>query len=811
MVKYRQCNMTAGEIDPLLIARNDIDVYYKGLDKARNVVCLPEGGVQRRPGTFFVDKVFNELVYFAGLINITAPNGGIGANANDNDDNTTLATTVAINNTNPYVVVHYDLGAPTFVAFADVRNASITGGAAFSTFAIQASTDDVNWVNIGDQILMSTLPTFERRRVNDTYRYFRFAKVGAANLGANTATIGEFNIFVENATIANHTIVPFKISSDEEYMVMFSGGPGADTGNIAIYQDRLIKANISTQTYQSTVGIGAFQPPTDWASFGSSLLCLSALTPEQVPCILTRKNSPDVPFISSSYWRFDQVQFNNIPYHNFTPQNSNPAQTLTPSALSGEVTLTAGGGVVFAGTDVGNYVDGGGGRARITAFTSATVVTAVTVIPFYTINAMPAGSWTFEQGYEPAWSATRGYPSTATFHQDRLWLAGSSQRSNTIYGSVIKDYFNFDIGNVRDTDAIETTNNNVANVVKLTSHKSLVAFTTEEELSALIQRGQALVPSNSFFVPQTDIGSVPNLQPVISNSSIIFVKGNSSSLAQLNFSELEQSFTSENISVFSSHLIGRANDGTSVITDFALRKSTSAQETDWLLVVNQDGTMAVGSLMTEQNIKGFCLWEFENGAVSSVGVSGNDIYVIISRTIQGNVVLYLEVFDKTAYMDCAVSRDMGGNALIDRIEFLNGQTLRCIGDGLVLQDQTVINGQITLDQDVDGTAQVGINFNTRVRTLPIEQMTVVGEQLGKKRRISAANLVLYNTSQVLVNGAEISLRDPGPIILGQPLPVFTGRKRIQGIRGWDEYGQVELTQTDPLPMTVLAIGLEVDY
>lgn len=49
-----QTNFTAGEIDPLIRARNELKSYANGLEKATNVVCQPQGGITRRPGTRFI-------------------------------------------------------------------------------------------------------------------------------------------------------------------------------------------------------------------------------------------------------------------------------------------------------------------------------------------------------------------------------------------------------------------------------------------------------------------------------------------------------------------------------------------------------------------------------------------------------------------------------------------------------------------------------------------------------------------------------------------------------------------------------------
>ncbi len=52
-----QTNFTTGEVDPLLKARIDIQQYYNALDKARNVLVQPQGGVDRRPGLQYIDEI----------------------------------------------------------------------------------------------------------------------------------------------------------------------------------------------------------------------------------------------------------------------------------------------------------------------------------------------------------------------------------------------------------------------------------------------------------------------------------------------------------------------------------------------------------------------------------------------------------------------------------------------------------------------------------------------------------------------------------------------------------------------------------
>jgi len=52
-----QTNFTSGELDPLVRSRIDIQSYANGLERAKNVICQPQGGVTRRPGTKFISEL----------------------------------------------------------------------------------------------------------------------------------------------------------------------------------------------------------------------------------------------------------------------------------------------------------------------------------------------------------------------------------------------------------------------------------------------------------------------------------------------------------------------------------------------------------------------------------------------------------------------------------------------------------------------------------------------------------------------------------------------------------------------------------
>ena len=56
-----QSSFTVGEIDPLLFGRVDLQQYGSALEKAQNVVVLPQGVFERRPGLRFMLDITSHL------------------------------------------------------------------------------------------------------------------------------------------------------------------------------------------------------------------------------------------------------------------------------------------------------------------------------------------------------------------------------------------------------------------------------------------------------------------------------------------------------------------------------------------------------------------------------------------------------------------------------------------------------------------------------------------------------------------------------------------------------------------------------
>ena len=141
------------------------------------------------------------------------------------------------------------------------------------------------------------------------------------------------------------------------------------------------------------------------------------------------------------------------------------------------------------------------------------------------------------------------------------------------------------------------------------------------------------------------------------------------------------------------------------------------------------------------------------------------------------------------------------------MDHLEGKTVSVFADGLYLEDQVVVGGQITTEVDVEDYVHIGLPFTPTIQTLPFELMNNPYDQMGVKKRVSSVYLWLYNSMELRVNGINVTMRDYSTLV-DQPLPVFTGIKRVEGLRGRDEYGQITIDQSKPLPFTLLALRLE---
>ncbi len=588
-------------------------------------------------------------------------------------------------------------------------------------------------------------------------------------------------------------LVPFEFSTSDSYMLCFTHN------RMYVFKNAVQQLDINAGTIDyldtSSVGLtGARLANLTWTQSADTLiLCHQDINPVKI-----------VRGANDSAWTASALSFDSIPKYAFTISTSNPSGTLTPSAVSGKVTLTASTGTPFSAASVGQYINASPqGRAKIVKYTSATVVDAIVEFPFFNTSAIANGSWEYESGYEAVWSSGKGWPRSVTFHEGRLFFAGSKSRPSTVWGSKVGLFFDFEPTEGLDDDALEATldTNTFNAIVDVTSGRDLQIFTTGGEFYCPQEGLEPITPTNFFMKAVTRNGAKEGVRVQQLESGTLFLQRQGKSLNEFAFTDTQLTYVTSKISLLAGHLLKSP-------TRMALRRSVATDENDLLLIVNSTGgTIAAFSLLRVQNI--IAPSEFTtDGEYLDVGVDLTTIYTVVKRTINSTTQYFVEVFDDSLQLDSAKS---GGAAASVSMSHLVAKSVQVILDGAVQAAQTVPGGgTVTFPRSAASSYQVGLNFTTQAVTMPADIKIASGTRLAYQKRILEVNAIVKDTQHMVINDNEVTFRNfDTQNTLDDPVPEFTGTKTIDGILGYTTEGKITIKQTIPLKMTLLGLEYKI--
>lgn len=398
---------------------------------------------------------------------------------------------------------------------------------------------------------------------------------------------------------------------------------------------------------------------------------------------------------------------------------------------------------------------------------------------------------------EAAWSSTRGWPRTITFHDSRVWFGGSKSLPQSLWATCVSEFtqdsMDFDYGLGFDDDGIGVTldTDQVNAITGIVSGRHLQVLTTGGEFVAM---EHPITPNNVAFTRQSTYGS-SNVAPIGIDGATLFVQRTGRALREYLYTDVEQAYTAKSLSLLASHILSNPQDMDALV-------GTSDDDANYVYVVNDDGTVAVLNTLRDMEIAGWTTFSTD-GDFLRVGVDDQTTYFLINRVIDGNSVYYLERLNKNCFVDSAVLYVAPHVALYSGLSHLEGETVRIRSDGLILSDEVVVSGELTADRAAATGAQIGMNFNTTVTTLPLNQETQQGSTAMRKARVVRTTLHLYESSGVLVDGERLAdMSFPGT--LGASNDPFTGLKEIRNL-GWGRLQQQTFSQVDPVPMTILGV------
>lgn len=322
----------------------------------------------------------------------------------------------------------------------------------------------------------------------------------------------------------------------------------------------------------------------DGLSFTQSADILYVTHPEFKPRKVTRTGH--------TTWTVAEFDQTDGPY---LDQNTS-ATTMTPSHASGSSRTITASVSTFASTDVGRLIrlkhSSTWGYAKVTGFTSATVVTVTILSDF-------GGTGSTTDWRLGAWSDTTGWPTCVTFYQDRLFFANTTNQPNTVYSSKSGDFENFaptaTDGAVTDDSALVfTLATSQVNAIRwMQGARQLQLGTSDGPF--LMSSGSdnlALTPTNVTVNRETSDGVAAQI-PITAGRATLFTDRNKLRIRELAYKYDIDGFVTPDLSLIGEHIVSG-----STIKSIAYARSPN--NLVWVLL--EDGGLRCLTYEREQDV-----------------------------------------------------------------------------------------------------------------------------------------------------------------------------------------------------------------
>ena len=574
----------------------------------------------------------------------------------------------------------------------------------------------------------------------------------------------------EAATVSTR-LIPFVFNNEQAYVISLT------YGNVKVFRGNTLVASLQSSKFTNDIIKGL--------RFAQTADTLIFVHPDLPPTQLVRGST-------DNSWTLSDFDLTTIPSYDFEETTPTTAQvTATPDQLDGTVKITLSG--TISANLVGQYMEGNGGRVKITS-QSGTTLTGYTIIGFYSTDTIASGSWTYTTSYENVWSATRGWPASVTFHGGRLWFGGSKSRPQTVWGSKVGLFNKFDPTSGYDNDAIEFTldTSELNRITDIYSQKNLLIFTLGGEFVCATSYNEPITPDNVNAIKQTSNGSWDKTHPVDIEGTVMFVERKGQGLMSFAASDnTTDIYNSANSSLINSHLINSP-------VDIAVERNNLTQQTNYVYIVNEDGTMAVVNLLASQGITGgYTLWKTQ-GKYRNVCVLPDATYVIAEREEKEGNKFYLERIDFNSLSDGEQEFSLSAQSSLTIPRFAGKKVDIFLNDLFLKTALADSEGGITFESAITGSIIAGLSFRWQVQSNFLE-IPQLGVGISRKKRLATMTVRTLDTPELTVNG--------------ETQPGGEGIKDIEyyGIGDWDEKPTWTMQEQKPCKVNVMAVQMNVNY
>lgn len=408
------------------------------------------------------------------------------------------------------------------------------------------------------------------------------------------------------------------------------------------------------------------------------------------------------------------------------------------------------------------------------------------------------------------------YPVTATYHERRRWFAGTLAEPQTIWATRNGTQSNLTSSvPAREDDGLEfriaaTQQNAIRHLVPLSD---MLALTVGGEFRIFADGGPAISPTTLSIKPQGFSGAATP-QPVLTSGSALYVQAQGSRVRELAYDSSGTGFyRSNDLSLLATHLF----NGYSLT---ALAYTRAPESVLW--AVRSDGVLLGLSYVPEQQVFGWhqhtTAGAFES--VASIPEGNADVlYALVSRTINGRTVRYIERLTSRFYVeqedaffvDSGLTYDGSPATTITGLHHLEGKAVQILADGAVVSGKTVTGGAVTLPTAAS-VVHVGLGYTSDLTTLPLAYEGAPAAGQGTTKNVSKLYLRVVQSSVVKAGPSFGKLREyPARMVsdpYGSPPSLQTFEAPLSIDPSWNSDGLVCVRQDLPLPLTLAAMALD---
>ena len=420
--------------------------------------------------------------------------------------------------------------------------------------------------------------------------------------------------------------------------------------------------------------------------------------------------------------------------------------------------------------------------------------------------------------YDAVFAATGDYPGSVSYFEQRRCFAGTTNKPQNIWmtKSGTESVMSFSLP-IRDDDRIAfrvaaREANTIRHIVPLTQ---LLLLTSAAEWRVSPVNSDAITPTTITVRPQSYVGA-NNVQPVVINNTLLYTAARGGHIRECAYNWQANGFISGDLSLRAPHLFDSYD-----ITDMGYAKAPLPVV--WF--VSSSGKLIGLTYVPEQQIGAWHQHDtdgvFESCAVVAEG-SEDILYCVIKRNVNGVDVRYVERMASRQFVDPADAFfvDAGvtySGAPITTISsglaHLEGKTVNILADGAVHPQLVVTGGAITLEQSAS-KIQVGLPITADLKTLPVAAGIDNGFAQGRYKNVNKAWLRVFRSSGIFIGPDENNLVEAkqrttesygsAPALKSEEIPILLNP-------AWADSGQVFVRQSDPLPLTVASLTLEVSF